>query len=174
MWEANFANGLANHSPNANPSSTKLLNDLVATWFGGKSGTLTEAQKNAIANVFSHMLGSFLRTSFSIECEKCCKDRGYVRWGSSVIHLCPDTIDGGSWFIAGTILHEVSHLAADADDNGYTEGDGVYEAPDFLFTITGGTHPAELDTEELIDNADTYMWVIQEYFKQWTIIQKRP
>jgi predicted SprT family Zn-dependent metalloprotease len=81
---------------------------------------------------FKKIEAEFLGNDYQYECEDDCgTENAYVYPFWTDVHLCMNKLSGQSnEFIAGVMVHEMSHYAADTDDNEYFyPGKGVTSLP---------------------------------------------
>ena len=101
-------------------SQDAAMERLAPTYFG----SFWRDHRDTIVQKFNQVHLAFEKGGFTYQCEQDCKagDYGYV-WGVfgikpfDTIHLCENTLTGKDVeFIAGTIVHEMSHRFAGTDD----------------------------------------------------------
>lgn len=142
----------AENEPALNPtgSQDQKVDSLLADSFGftGANPFLTIVIEN-----FRKIDERFTADDYQYECEDDCGgDYAYVYPFWTDIHLCMDKIRGKSvTFIAGVMLHEMSHYEAVTDDLEY-----------FYY---GSPATTSLRPTDAVHNADSYEAFAEEYYK---------
>jgi hypothetical protein len=105
-----------------------------------------DASASSVAEVlakFREIKREYDGNSYQYECEDDCdSENAYVYAFWTDVHLCMNKLRGRSNdFIAGVMVHEMSHYAAGTDDNEY---------------FYPGTGQTSLSPSDAVDNADSY------------------
>jgi hypothetical protein len=120
------------------PSDPHVRDLLLKNFNDDKLSTIREVYAH-----FKKIEAELLGSDYQYECEDDCdSENAYVYPFWTDIHLCMNKLKGRPTdFIAGVIVHEMSHYAADTGDHEY---------------FYPGTGVTSLSEDEAIDNADSY------------------
>ena len=148
IWTADsIASKMATRSVNSlynfkrNPSDPHIRDLLLKNFNDDSVSTI-----NKVLSKFIKISNEFAGDDYQYECEDDCdSENAYVYGFWTDIHLCMNKLSGKSNnFIAGVIVHEMSHYAAGTDDNEY---------------FYPGTGQTTLSVADAVDNADSYRGV---------------
>jgi RHS repeat-associated protein len=136
----------------------KQASALIDKWFGGKSGSINGDQRKKVEDTLKDMEDALLTRVIYINCVDCdcnANVKGSNAWTFKDqsflldIYLCKERFFGYSIKrMAAILLHELSHAQNGTVDHGYVDGSGGY--------VDKHGNPVDLDSEQLINNADTY------------------
>ena len=129
---------------------------LYLTWFGA----YTAARFSKVLENYGKIKDAFLNKKITYNCHgSLCEDNWYAyvyKGGDIEVFLCPlfwSSPDSGTDTKYGTLIHEVSHEAADTDD--------------YAYGMTNCENLATSNPDDAVDNADNYLYFSEHY--KWDI-----